>query len=491
MRPVLRLLDEGLVQRIVTEGREILCRLGMEIHNPAAVSLLADHGAEIDQARGRVRFTEHLIDLALSRAPRSFNLYDVLGNQTHEFSGDNVYFTPGSAAINILDHPSGAMRRPTTADYVRYTRLVAGLPYLAAQSTALIPADVPEGIQDSYRLFLSLLHGEKPVVTGAFTIASYAVMRDLQLAVRGSPEELARKPLTIFSVCPTAPLKWSEVTSQNLLDCARDGVPVEYVSMPLAGFMGPVTLVGSLVQHTAETLSGVVLSQLARPGTPVLYGGSPAAFDVRYETTPMGAIETQMIDCAYSEIGKFLGMPTQAYIGLSDAKQLDAQAGLETSMGATLAVLSGVNSVSGPGMLDFESCQSLEKLVVDNEICGLTLRLARGIVPREDFPALPRFEELLREGHLLISKHTRRYLREEHYIPGPAIDRANRSRWLEEGGLTLGERAHREVERLVASAPPSRLPRETKAELTRLMRAEARRCGMETLPAEATEAGTP
>ena len=91
----------------------------------------------------------------------------------------------------------------------------------------------------------------------------------------------------------------------------------------------------------------------------------------------MGAVETMMLDCANSEIGKYLGLPTQGYIRMSDAKQLDAQAGLESTMGATLAALSGINSVSGPGMLDFESCQSLEKLVVDNEICGMAQRLAR------------------------------------------------------------------------------------------------------------------
>ena len=100
--------------------------------------------------------------------------------------------------------------------------------------------------------------------------------------------------------------------------------------MPLTGFVSPVTLVGSVVQHAAETLSGVVLSQLAAPGAPMLWGGSPAVFDIRYETTPMGAIETMMIDCGCNEVGKYLGLPTQAYISLSDAKLLDAQAGMET-----------------------------------------------------------------------------------------------------------------------------------------------------------------
>ncbi len=484
LRPVVKFLDRGLIERILSEARDILCHLGMEIHNDAVLALLADHGATIDRTTRRALFTPAMIDRALATAPRAFKLYDVLGEETHDLAGDHVYFTPGSAAINILDHTSGAMRRPETRDYVHYVKLVGQLRHIAAQSTAFIPADVPAGIQDSYRLYLSLLHGEKPVVTGAFTIASFELMKDLQIAVRGSAQALRDKPLTIFSVCPTAPLKWSDVTSQNLLDCARHGIPVEYIAMPLSGFMGPVTLVGTLVQHTAETLSGVVLTQLASPGAPALYGGSPAIFDVRYETTPMGAVETMMVDCAYCEIGKYLNLPTQAYISLSDAKQLDAQAGLETSMGATLAALAGVNSISGPGMLDFESCQSLEKLVVDNEICGMVLRLVRGIEPKEDFPARPHLEELLREGHLLISKHTRRYLREEHYIPGPVIDRANRSRWLEEGGCSLGERAHREVERLIAEYKPSRLSDAAKTELERLMLAEARRHGQEILPSE-------
>ena len=480
MRPKVTFLDDDLKVRIIDEARHLLCTLGVEIHNPSVLDLLGDNGAEVDPTKQHVRLTDDLIDRALSTVPSGFKLFDVAGRQTHDFSGDNVYFTPGSAAINILDN--GTMRKPDTADYVRYAKLVSGLPHIQAASTAFIPADVTEEISDSYRLFLSLLYCEKPVVTGAFTIGAYDIMRDLQLAVRGSAGDLRAKPLTVFSCCPTSPIKWSDVTSQNVVDCARSGIPVEFISMPLSGFMAPVTLVGSLIQHTTETLSGVVISQLASPGAPVLYGGSPAIFDIRYETTPMGAAETQMIDCAYSEIGKHLGMPTQAYISLSDAKQLDAQAGFETSMGATLAALSGINSISGPGMLDFESCQSLEKLVVDNEICGLTQRLVRGIEPREDFPATPIFEELIRDKHLLIADHTRRHLKEEIHFPGPVVDRANSSRWLEEGGLTLHQRAANEVQRLVDAYEPSCLSDDVKSEMERLMTAEARRFGMDGLP---------
>ena len=482
MRPFLKFLDERLINNIVTEARDILDQLGVEIHNPPLLSLLGDHGARVDPAKNRAFLPPGLIDRCLKTVPASFKLYDVLGQETHHFQDHHVYFTPGSAAIHILDGRTQSIRKPDSDDYVRYAKLVSHLPNIASQSTAFIPADVPDKISDSYRLFLSLLVGEKPVVTGAFTIDAFAVMRDLQLAVRGSAAELRSKPLTIFSCCPTSPLKWSDVTSQNLVDCARHGIPTELIAMPLAGFIAPVTLVGTLIQHTAETLSGIVLAQLAQPGAPMLYGGSPASFDIRYETTPMGAVETQMIDCAANEIGKSLSLPTQAYISLSDAKSVDAQAGMESAMGATLAALSGINNISGPGMLDFESCQSLEKLVLDNEICGMALRLVRGIESKEDFPSRPLFSELLREGHLLIARHTRTYLREEHYFPGPVIDRANRPRWQQEGSRSLWQRAGGEVERLLGMYQPSRLSKEAKQALVERMSREAARFGMISLP---------
>jgi len=482
MRPTIRFLSDELIRQIISEATEILCTLGIEIHNEKVLAMLSDSGCTVDMEKSHALLTNEIIKKTLKNAPASFGLYDIAGNQTHDFSGDNVYFTPGSTALNILDSQERKMRKAVTADYINFVKVTEQLDNIASTSTALISTDVPEEISDSYRLYLSLLYGSKPVITGAFTIESFEVMKDFQLAVRGTSDALKEKPLTIFSCCPTSPLKWSQVTSQNLLDCARYFIPVEFIAMPLSGFIAPVTLTGTLIQHTAETLSGIVISQIASPGTPILYGGSPAIFDVRHETTPMGAIETMMIDCAYNEIGKYLNLPTQAYISLSDAKELDAQAGLETGIGAVLAALSGINNISGPGMLDFESCLSLEKIVLDNEICGMSQRLIAGIEPKDDFPAIGIFRELLKEKHLLISEHTRRHLKTEHFFPGPVIDRARRSRWEEKGALTLGQRAHREVEKLLDNYQPPDLPEHIKKELTKLMTAEARRHGQNSLP---------
>lgn len=482
MRPTVRFLNDELIKQIIDEAIDILGTLGVEIHNKEILSLLSDHGCKVDMDRFHAALTEENIQKALETAPKSFKLYDVLGNETHDFAGHNIYYTPGSTALNILDYETGDMRKADTADFIDFCKLISQLEHIASTSTAFITSGVCEKISDSYRLFLSLLYCEKPVVTGAFTIESFNVMKDFQLAVRGTQEALKEKPLTIFSCCPTSPLKWSEVTSQNLLDCARHHIPVEFIAMPLSGFIAPVTLTGTLIQHTAETLSGIVISQLTCPGAPILYGGSPAVFDVRYETTPMGSIETMMVDCAYNEIGKYLNLPTQAYISMSDAKQLDAQAGLESGMGATLAALAGINSISGPGMIDFESCQSMEKLVLDNEMCRMTYRMIEGITPRDDFPAMPIFQELLRDKHLLISEHTLRHREKEIWFPGPAIDRANRERWKLQGAKNLGRRLHDEVDKLLKSYQPSKLPETAKKDLTKLMDKEARRYGQDHLP---------
>jgi trimethylamine--corrinoid protein Co-methyltransferase len=482
MKPTLKLLTDDLVRQIISEAGTILCKLGVKIYDKEVLSLLSDYGAAVDAKNQIVRFTGDIIDKALDTVPSAFKLYDVLGNETHDFSGSNVYFTPASAALNILDPGCREMRRPDTTDYVRYVKIAGQLKHIASQSTAFIPADVSEKISDSYRLYLGLLYGEKPVVTGTFNDQAFFIMKELQTAVRGSEKALKEKPLTIFSCCPTTPLKWGERSCRDIVNCGKYGIPVELISMPLTGFTGPVTLVGSLVGHTAENLSGIVISQSSHPGAPLLYGGAPAVFDMRRGTTPLGAVETQMMDCAYNEIGKYLGIPTQAYIALSDAKTLDAQAGLETSMGATLAVLSGINSISGPGMLNFVNCFSLEKLIVDNEICGMTYRLAKGIEPKEDFPILPRYEELLKEQNLLTSPHTLRFFKEEHFYPGKVIDRTTLPRWEEKGRLTMEEQAHTEVKRLIDSYQPSRLPEDIKKQLTEIMTAEAGRCGMKELP---------
>ncbi|MGQ9713823.1 MAG: trimethylamine methyltransferase family protein [Anaerolineae bacterium] len=482
MRPKLTLLSDDLVERIITEGMALLMDPGVQVHNEEALHLLAEAGALVDFQAQVARIPEGLAHQALETAPSEFYLYDLEGNPAVHYGGDSVQFDPGSAAIALLDGETGEQRPPVTADFVRFVQLVEVLPQLDAQSTALVCADVPKEIADLYRLYIALHYMRKPIVTGAFRKDTWWVMKDLLVAVAGGERELAERPIAIFDVCPSPPLLWSDLTCQNLMDCARHRIPAQLVSMPLAGATAPVTLAAAVVQHTAENLSGVVICQLAQPGAPIVWGGSPAAFDMREGTPPMGAVETWMIDCAYVQVGKALGLPTHAYLGMSDAKVVDAQCGLESAGGTFLAALAGINMVSGAGMLDFESCQSLEKLVLDAEIIGMAKRLVAGIQAREDPIALDLIRKRGHRADYLAQPHTLRWFRQELYIPSEVIDRGSLDAWKRRGAKTAFARARERVRQLLATYTPPPLPDALRRDLREIATAAARRFGLEKLP---------
>lgn len=292
-----------------------------------------------------------------------------------------------------------------------------------------------------------------------------------------SDGKASEKPIAIFDVCPSPPLMWSEITSQNLIDCAKYMVPAEIVPMPLSGATSPVTLAGTIVQHTAEALSGIVLSQIVNPGAPIIYGGSPAIFEMRYGTTPIGAIETIMIDCSYALIGKYYGLPTHSYLGLSDSKILDIQAGFESSIGIILGTLAGINIISGPGMLDFESCQSMEKLVIDNEICGMALRLIKGVNISKDSLATELIEKIGPGGQFLTSKHTIELLEKEFLIPSEIIDRFERKIWIEKNRENCVQRARKIIEKILRDNKPKKLENEKEKALNEIIKNSFKKYG--------------
>jgi trimethylamine--corrinoid protein Co-methyltransferase len=479
-RPKLDMLSESFVDQIVSEAIDVLANTGVLVENDEALRLIADAGCE---CKGQtVRIKEALVEESLKTAPHFIKMYDRRGDLAMNLEGDAIHFDPGSGALTILDPVTLKERIPVTRDLIRFAMLTDALPNIAAQSTEMISADVPKAMQDRYRLYIGLQFCSKPIVTGTFALESFEIMKDMLVAVRGSERALKEKPLAIFDCCPTSPLKWSNLTCQNLIDTSKAGIPAELISMPLTGATSSVTLAGTLVQLTAENLSGVVIHQLAHPGSPIIFGGSSAAFDMRKGTTPMGAVETMMIAAAYVQIGKHLGLPTHAYMGLSDAKIVDGQAGLETGMGALTAALAGANVIAGPGMLDFERCQSLEKLVLDNEICGMALRLVRGIEARGDRLGGDLYGDIYDGEHFLGSEETLCWFREELSLPGSVIDRDTYDAWISHGNQSAWDRACEEVERIMSSYTVEPLPDDSLKALMNIMKDDAKRLGINLPP---------
>jgi len=473
MRPSISVLDKITKEKVITEAFEILEEIGIFVENKEAITILGNAGLKVDSKKQVVKIPRDIVKKALKTAPSTIKLFDREGKQAAELGDDNICFDPGSAAISVLDTKTNEIRTAVSKDFIDFTKVVDQLEHIHAQSTAITCSDVPDMVGDRYRLYLALIYSKKPVVTGTFVKDSFNIMKDMLVSIRGSEEELRKKPLAIFDACPSPPLKWSDLTCQSIIDAAKYGIPSEFVSMPMTGANAPVTILGAIVQHAAENLAGVAITQLVAKGAPIIWGGSPAAFDMRKGTTPMGSIDTMMIDLGYAEIGKHLNLPTHAYMGLSDTKILDMQSGFETGIGAILAGTQGINMISGAGMIDFETTQSIQKVVVDNEICGMVHRFVRGIEQRDD----PIAKDLLalfddKTTHLLSHDHTLKWFREDHFIPSAVVDRSTNEEWINKGRKTVGQRAQDKVEKLLKKYPTSTLDNDIINDLTEIMKYE-------------------
>jgi trimethylamine--corrinoid protein Co-methyltransferase len=471
VRPSLNVLSPDLIDRIVDEAKRVLAETGMEIRGAEMRRRLLDAGLPMDAAGERVMFPRAVVERAITDAPSSFWLYDREGNPHADIGGDRVHFVPGSSGLKWLDHRTGEVRLANSTDFVEYVRLGDGLPHIPYLATAFSTNDdIEAGVSDAWRLYMILTNTRKPVVSGAFTEHGVPRMAEMMQLFRADRADLIARPMSIFTITATGNFRYSEDSCQNLIDCVEAGIPVEIVPVTLMGLIAPVTTVGATVFHTIDVLAGITMAQIIRPGAPVLFGGAPATFHMKVASSPMSAIEALALDAAYVAVGKSLDLPTQSYMALSDGPILDAQAGAETFGSALIAALAGVNSVSGPGMLDFLLVFNLPKLVFDDEMCGQALRFVREIKVTDDLPVGPLIDQLMTDQHLIMAEHTSTHWPAELYLPSAVVDRDNRENWLKAGGKDTYQRACDEVDRRLAAYRPVPTDAAIDAELRRIIR---------------------
>ena len=482
MQPSLQILPAHIIPQIIDEALQLLRSPGIKVGSLEAINLLHSSGAIVDQIDGVVQLPEELILRGLDSVPREFALFNRFGDPVVQYAGDQVHFNPGSSGVHMLDSDTMEHRPSQTSDLIHIVQIAEVLSEYDAQSTAVICHDVPEEIGDLYRLFVVLLYSEKPIVTGAFSSLTSKVMFEMLNISAGNPQEAADKPRAIFDVCPSPPLNWTKFASQNLVDLAKANIPAQIVSMPLSGAAAPITLIGSIVQHAAECLSGITIHQLANPGAPIVWGGAPAQFDMRHGTTSVGAIETTLVVNGYAQVGKSLGLPTHAYLAVTDSKVVDTQAGMESGTSALLGTLSGINMISGAGMLDFLASQSLEKLVIDAEAIAIARRYTQGIQIRNSSLGLEHFEGFKFPGNFLKEKLTRELYRKEQHMPTAVIDRGSLRAWRESGKSDTLDRAKLLVKEILSAYQRPEIPTDTAKELNLLVSNMARNVGMDQLP---------
>jgi trimethylamine--corrinoid protein Co-methyltransferase len=482
VQPRIELLSRELVERILGEAFQLMVDPGIKVLSLSAREVLAGGGARVTTDSEVVQIPETTARAALQTVPPTFLLYDRLGQQRVTYGGNAIQFDPGSSAVHVLDPKTKQHRPALTADLVRIVKVAEMLPQYDAQSTAVVCNDVPKAISDLFRLYVVLMYSSKPIITGSFSNETLQTMLDMLALFAGGRAGLAERPQAVFDVCPSPPLIWSKFGAENLMALAEAGVPAEIVSMPLAGAASPVTLLGTITQHAAECISGITIHQLTRPGSPIVWGGAPAIFDMRRGTTPMGAVETAMIDASYAQVGKSLGLPTHCYLGASDSKLVDAQAGLESGMTALIGALAGVNMISGAGMLDFLASQSPEKLVVDAEAIAMAKRFLAGMRVRPGSLATTFFEGINFRGDFLKQRATRDLFAEEQLLPSSIIDRDSVRGWQHGGSLDTFDRAAVRATELANAYRRPPIATEKESELAHLVGLVAHQAGMKSLP---------
>jgi trimethylamine--corrinoid protein Co-methyltransferase len=477
----LSLLKKDEINVVIDSAKKLLDEVGVKIWNDEALKILKQNGADVNFEHRIAKIPTHLLEEAIHKAPKSISLYTREGKSNYLMGNNNVFFIPGSAAVRVVDRRTGAARAPTTQDLVEFVRLVEGLDYIKLQSTAIIPMDVPEKLADRYRLYIVLCNSNRPIYTGAFTMDGAIDMKDMLLAVSGDEDKLAKMPRAVFVCCTSPPLKWSDLTSQNLMDLAVYNIPISVIPVPMVGLAAPPTLAGALIQHVAEVFSGIVLTQLVKLGCPVFFGGSPAPVHQKSSACLTGSIEAAMLDVAATQIAKTFNLPTDFYAGLTNSNTVDEQSTAESALGMMLSAIAGINMIEGAGMIEFESCQSFEKIVIDNEIAGYIYRFLKGIDVKDETLMLDLFREIGPGGvftsNIRAMKLTLQYFNKEVHQIGPVFNIDGRKMWESKGGKDTLTKAKELVGNILRSYEPNPPPRDVVNELNKIMDGAAKKYG--------------
>ena len=444
-RPAYSRLSEAQCQAIHEASLAILERTGARLLEPEAVELLRSAGATVEGS-DRVRIPRELVARALETAPRSLVLHDRSGHEVIRLEGAASFFGPGSDCLTIVDHQTGERRRPTIADLQLAYALVDTLPGLDFVMSMFLPADVDGTIADRYQMALMLERTTKPIVLVSYGIEGMLDAIEMAEAVAGGAEALRQRPFLATYINVNRALLQDQDALRKLLALADRGLPALWIPVTSGGTTGPVTMAGNVALNTAGVLVGVVLSQLRRPGTPIVipgFGGD--ALDLRTMVDPYAEPDHRGMAQAMAH---FYGLPMFSLAAGGEAKLVDGQAAAEAALTMLHDALAGGGLVHDCGYLESGLTGSLAQLVICDEIVAWIRRATAPVVIDEETLALDLIDEIGIEGDFLGADHTLAHYRERWY---PTLfERFNLAGWQARGAQTLAERAAARVDELLA-----------------------------------------
>jgi trimethylamine--corrinoid protein Co-methyltransferase len=468
----LKVLSDSEVEAIRDTAYYVLERSGVDFLYPEAQEIFKKAGFRVEED-GRVHFTRDQVDAALKSVPKSFTFAARNPERTVEVGTGRAVFGAGYGAPFVTDLEKGR-RRGSLEDFRNLTKLVQALPEVEANSAIICePQDLPEETRHLDMFYETIRLSDKPLMGSPQGKARAEDNLNMAKILFGS-DGFDRQGHVMALINVISPLRYDERMLGALIAYARDAQPVIVAPFAMGGASAPMTLAGILAQEHAEILAGITLTQLVRPGAPVLYGTASSLLDMRTANVTIGAAETFLIEVAHTQMAKVYGIPSRAGGSLTDAKLPDTQAGYESMMVMLATALSGTDFVlHGAGILESYLTMSYEKLVVDDEILGLVRRILRGFEVNPETLAGDLICEIGPGHHFLDTDHTL-----EHYLTEarqPALsDRWGYPEWSNQGSLSLEQRATEKWKKLLAEFEPPALDAKVDEELQKYV-AEAKK----------------
>jgi len=462
--PKLELLRKDQLQTVHDATIEILENRGVKFQNEQALEYLKRAGAEVDSTTGIVKFSRDIVESSVRRAPADFIWRARDPKHNLRIGGDNCWSVPGYGCNYILDL-DGNRRPGTIKDVCDLARLVDFLPNINAGGGLLVePSDLSPRVAFARTLFEMLANTDKCVM--GYTLGRDVARDSIDLAsiVAGGEEEFSKNCVIIGLINPKSPLEYDSKMIEGLIEYSKRSLPIMIASLVMSGATGPVTLAGSLVQHNAEVLSGVVLSQAVQPGTPNIYSSASCILDMRTGVPSIGSPEAAMFQAAIAQLAQYYGLPTRGSSLASDSKSPDAQSSYEKAIGAVLGCLSGLNLNTWAGVLEYYMTISPIQLVIDNEVWGAVSRIKTGVEFSPATIAVDVIKEGASKGDFLGHKHTLQNLQKEQWFPSLS-DRRNYSNWKSSGGLEASQRARDLARKVLLEHKPPPLPSDIEKEL--------------------------
>ena len=456
-------LTKPQVEQIHDATMQILQKVGIDFRYPPALEILKKGGARVDGER--VFFPAQLVEAQIKKAPAEFTLYARNSDCNVVIGGSHMAFIPGYGAPFVTDLDNGR-REGALQDFENFVKLTQASPYQDICSGMVIePNDVPHEIRHTKMIYAAMKYSEKPFMGSA--MGAQGARDSLQMAsiLFGSKDRLAEKPCMISILTSLTPLGYDERMLGAILEYARAGQPQLISSLVIAGATGPTTLAGTLALQNAEILAGIVLTQLVREGTPVVFAGSSSNTEMRSGALSIGSPEMAINAAATAQMARFYNLPVRGGGAVSDAKVPDAQAAYESMMSLLMAQVSGINFVlHSAGILESYSCMSYEKFVIDDEICGMVKRIKKAYAVNADTLALDVIKAVGPGGHYLDRDHTFEHFRSEFYQP-MISNRDNFDNWQAGGEQQIQEKANQKVKQILADFNTPDLPADADKDL--------------------------